>query len=161
MKKFIKIKLWSFHFVSSKAVPSFFVSVRFIVTIMAFFGYCLQYMLKINLGIAIVCMVNQTALRHEIAENNATLDFSGGLNETIRPIKSVSCLFQEASHAGDKKMVNFTNECRRWSKIKLWDLCQFGCDLYYQNVFFSMKKIDRSKDKKRKNLFCDVLYLKS
>jgi hypothetical protein len=29
---------------------------------MAFFGYCLQYMLKINLGIAIVCMVNNTAL---------------------------------------------------------------------------------------------------
>jgi hypothetical protein len=58
-------------------------------------------------------------------------------------------------------MVNFPNECRRWLKIKLWDICQYGCGLYYQNVFFSMKKIDRSKDKKRKNLFCDVLYLKS
>jgi len=30
---------------------------------MAFLGYCLQYMLKINLGIAIVCMVNHTALQ--------------------------------------------------------------------------------------------------
>ena len=29
---------------------------------MAFLGYCLQYMLKINLGIAIVCMVNNTAI---------------------------------------------------------------------------------------------------
>ena len=29
---------------------------------MATLGYCLQYMLKINLGMAIVCMVNNTAL---------------------------------------------------------------------------------------------------
>ena len=29
---------------------------------MAFFGYCLQYMLKINLGLAIVCMINNTAV---------------------------------------------------------------------------------------------------
>ena len=33
---------------------------------MAFFGYCFQYMLKINLGIGIVCMINNTALQEEI-----------------------------------------------------------------------------------------------
>lgn len=45
-----------------KKVPSFLRSIRFLLTIMAFLGYCMQYMLKINLGIGIVCMVNNTAL---------------------------------------------------------------------------------------------------
>ena len=30
---------------------------------MAFFGYCVQYMLKINMGIGIVCMINNTAVQ--------------------------------------------------------------------------------------------------
>ncbi len=32
-------------------IPPFLISVRCLLTLMAFFGYCLQYMLKINLGI--------------------------------------------------------------------------------------------------------------
>ena len=43
--------------------PKFMFSSRFLLTIMATLGYCLQYMLKINLGIAIVCMVNNTAIK--------------------------------------------------------------------------------------------------
>ncbi|CAF0884868.1 unnamed protein product [Brachionus calyciflorus] len=50
--------------------PSFLFSTRFVVTVMAFFGYCLQYMLKINMGIAIVCMVNNTALREASVSDN-------------------------------------------------------------------------------------------
>lgn len=42
--------------------PSFYFSVRFLMAILLFIGYCLNYMQKIDLSIAIVCMVNQTAL---------------------------------------------------------------------------------------------------
>jgi hypothetical protein len=58
---------------------------------MAFLGYCLQYMLKINLGIAIVCMVNHTALQSETSNiqfhNETIVPFS---NNTIESSKCVA-----------------------------------------------------------------------
>lgn len=42
--------------------PKLFPSIRLLMSILIFFGYCFQYMLKINMSIAIVCMVNNTAL---------------------------------------------------------------------------------------------------
>ena len=37
-------------FKATTQAPSFLLSVRFLLTVMAFLGYCMQYMLKINLG---------------------------------------------------------------------------------------------------------------
>lgn len=69
---------------------------------MAFLGYSLQYMLKINLGIAIVCMVNNTALHNSEPSQNLTESFD--MNSTISGGEpGVTCLFQEAS--GTQKMV--------------------------------------------------------
>ena len=34
----------------NKKIPPFLISVRSLLTIMAFLGYCIQYMLKINMG---------------------------------------------------------------------------------------------------------------
>lgn len=81
---------------TNNSTPRFFPSVRFIVTIMAFLGYSLQYMLKINLGIAIVCMVNNTAIHNNIATvDNASDQFE--INSTsIGQSSGVMCLFQEA-----------------------------------------------------------------
>lgn len=82
------------------AVPPFFCSVRFIVTIMAFFGYCLQYMLKINLGIAIVCMVNHTAINN-IQEKKHAIDNISEIFQTEKSINNMAndavCLFKETS----------------------------------------------------------------
>lgn len=91
--------------------PAFFGSVRFLVTVMAFFGYCLQYMLKINLGIAIVCMVNHTALNNlksnqifsesitlnnnsliELTTVNTNTDGNGSFSDNV---DEVICLFKE------------------------------------------------------------------
>ena len=70
-----KSKSMSFHFSNSQrwillidilfkwAEPSFVFSVRFFCMIMILLGYCLNYMQKIDMGIAIVCMTNHTALR--------------------------------------------------------------------------------------------------
>ena len=35
---------------TKKKIPPFLISVRCLLTMMAFIGYCLQYMLKINMG---------------------------------------------------------------------------------------------------------------
>lgn len=43
--------------------PSFIISTRFLLAIMIFFGVGFQYMQKIDMGIAIVCMVNSTAVQ--------------------------------------------------------------------------------------------------
>lgn len=94
----------------SNTIPPFFCSVRFIVTIMAFFGYCLQYMLKINLGIAIVCMVNHTALSHDAEMHNNLSLVPIGLNESAPAVKEVNCLFHEAADSA-KMEGEFT-----WSK---------------------------------------------
>ena len=56
--------------------PPFLMSVRFLVTIMAFFGYCFEYMLKINLGIAIVCMINNTALHEQNFQHAKNFSYS-------------------------------------------------------------------------------------
>ncbi len=92
--------------------PSFFCSVRFVVTIMAFFGYCLQYMLKINLGIAIVCMVNSTALNHmkpthhiEGIDANVSTDL---YSDQTNKAAEVMCLFKESS---GHKMVTCLSIC--------------------------------------------------
>jgi hypothetical protein len=37
-------------------------SIRFLLAILLFFGYAIQYTQKINMSVAIVCMVNNTAL---------------------------------------------------------------------------------------------------
>lgn len=36
---------------------------RFLLSMLIFFGYCFNYMQKVDMGIAIVCMVNNTALK--------------------------------------------------------------------------------------------------
>ncbi|RNA04067.1 inorganic phosphate cotransporter isoform X3 [Brachionus plicatilis] len=46
----------------STKIPRLFPSVRLLMSLLIFLGYCFQYMLKINMSIAIVCMVNNTAL---------------------------------------------------------------------------------------------------
>lgn len=38
-----------------------------------FFGYCLNYMQKIDMSIAIVCMVNHTALEKQVTHNRYLL----------------------------------------------------------------------------------------
>ena len=50
--------------------PSFIISVRFLCVMMILLGYCLNYMQKIDMGIAIVCMTNHTALK--LMESNKT-----------------------------------------------------------------------------------------
>jgi hypothetical protein len=45
-----------------KELTNLIFSIRFLVTVMIFLGVALQYAQKIDMGIAIVCMVNHTAL---------------------------------------------------------------------------------------------------
>jgi hypothetical protein len=73
---------------------------------MLFFGYALQYSQKINISVAIVCMINQTALKLDsseiqIVEESMNLNetnvtelalWDGPLNETEQ--MSNGCIFQ-------------------------------------------------------------------
>ena len=42
--------------------PSFLLSIRFLLALIAFLAYATQYTQKINMSVAIVCMINNTAL---------------------------------------------------------------------------------------------------
>jgi hypothetical protein len=54
--------------------PSFLISVRFLVALIAFLGYAVQYIQRIDMSVAIVCMVNNTALKARAASALAAVD---------------------------------------------------------------------------------------
>lgn len=53
------------NFVYCFKEPSFLLSIRFLLSMVIFFGYCFNYMQKVDMGIAIVCMINNTALKEQ------------------------------------------------------------------------------------------------
>merc|ERR1719223_2037590 len=55
---------------TSENGPSFVFSVRFLTAIIAFLGYGVQYIQRVNMSTAIVCMLNNTALK-ELKSANA------------------------------------------------------------------------------------------
>jgi hypothetical protein len=59
---------------NSKVPPSFLISVRFLCVILIFFGYCFNFMQKIDMSIAIVCMTNHTAIKM-LQQTNKTNSF--------------------------------------------------------------------------------------
>jgi len=59
---------------NSKVPPSFLISVRFLCVILIFFGYCFNFMQKIDMSIAIVCMTNHTAIKM-LQQTNKTSSF--------------------------------------------------------------------------------------
>ena len=57
------------------APPPFWISVRFLIAVLAFFGYAVQYMQRINISVAMICMVNNTALTgaNQTFDTNVTI----------------------------------------------------------------------------------------
>ncbi|CAF0884906.1 unnamed protein product [Brachionus calyciflorus] len=81
--------------------PSFIFSVRFLMAFVMFFGFCLNYMQKIDMSIAIVCMINNTALKMSHSENHALTQKIND-NFTILKNKSESSLQCPASLSHSK-----------------------------------------------------------
>jgi hypothetical protein len=84
--------------------PSFLLSIRFLLSIIIFFGYCFNYMQKVDMGIAIVCMINNTALKEHLNIVNLTIvtkSYSNN-NDTF----DSECQIIKSSHA-PKKFVCF------------------------------------------------------
>jgi hypothetical protein len=57
-----------------KGIIKFIFSIRFLISLMIFFAISLQYAQKIDMGIAIVCMVNNTALNGN-STHNKTINY--------------------------------------------------------------------------------------
>jgi hypothetical protein len=95
---------------------------RFLLAIMAFFGYCIQYMLKINLGIAIVCMVNFTAL------------------SPIHSSSNMSNQHQHHHHHNHDMMMNFTN-------LTLNNYSYFEMIKYADDIDFNVTQMSPSSEK--------------
>ena len=70
---------------------------------MAFLGYCLQYMLKINLGIAIVCMVNNTALKLAASHSH--------MNDTLNLYTNKSDIFNNYTFITNATVENDDSKC--------------------------------------------------
>jgi hypothetical protein len=79
------LKLNDDYFKGTRLFPS----IRFLIAILLFFGYATQYTQKTNMSVAIVCMINNTAL---LAQTNSTYNNSTSANVTD------PCLFK-LSHA--------------------------------------------------------------
>ena len=73
--------------VDGEAPPRFIPSTRFTLALLVFFAFIVQYAQRVNLPIAIVCMVNRTKINeHRLIFNHTTTistDLSFDINENI------------------------------------------------------------------------------
>ena len=74
---------------------------RFLIAIIAFLGYGVQYIQRINMSVAIVCMVNNTEIKRQIAVSRG-IDLSFNASEVNSSIASVAdadqCMFKEQAN---------------------------------------------------------------
>jgi hypothetical protein len=67
-------------------------SIRFLLALIAFFAYAIQYTQKINMSVAIVCMINNTALESTSSasarQNNFLLNSTEAELETAEIVNS-------------------------------------------------------------------------
>lgn len=82
--------------------PSFLLSVRFLTAIIAFLGYGVQYIQRVNMSTAIVCMLNHTAIREELISTSLDNDMSFDSNfyNTTELIES-DCYFKDVAGLSD------------------------------------------------------------
>lgn len=66
---------------------------RFLIAIIAFLGYGVQYIQRINMSVAIVCMVNNTEIKRQIAVSRG-IDLSFNASEANSPIAEVTETYQ-------------------------------------------------------------------
>ena len=79
--------------------PSFLISVRFLIALISFLGYAVQYIQRINMSVAIVCMVNNTGLAlrragEKIPSESDVQVTESSLNESFITVED-SCYFKE------------------------------------------------------------------
>lgn len=79
--------------------PSFLCSVRFMIAVISFLGYAVQYIQRVNMSTAIVCMLNNTELKNQIsiAEAENSLNFTSfEANTTVFEEDNSQCYFKVA-----------------------------------------------------------------
>jgi hypothetical protein len=84
---------------------------------MATLGYCLQYMLKINLGMAIVCMVNNTVI---MSSSSTSISYNSSDSDLFVNTSSADSTFNIQRCAGSNYQSNNENNKLKgefeWSK---------------------------------------------
>jgi hypothetical protein len=68
------------------------------IAIIAFFGYAVQYIQRINMSVAIVCMVNNTAIKQMLQSSSANLTNANLISNTSSSNQEM-CLFKELKGA--------------------------------------------------------------
>ena len=107
------------HFSRFKAHTSFdflhlvpwWTSSRLALAVLGFFGFINVYALRVNMSVAIVCMVNQTALK--IAEANSSSNDTGSKVETDQ-----QCGLLQAGNSNETDSGSFQVKFFYKSKIK-------------------------------------------
>lgn len=80
--------------------PSFIFSVRFLIALVSFMGYGVQYIQRVNMSTAIVCMLNNTELRNQLDQGTNSLNFSSDAVNATNDLEDLSkCHFQVAEGA--------------------------------------------------------------
>lgn len=69
--------------------PPFLISCRFMIAVLVFFGYAIQYMHKVDLSVGIVCMINNTWLSSTKPKLNTTSNATS------------NCYFNTIAHGDD------------------------------------------------------------
>jgi hypothetical protein len=73
------------------------------IAIIAFFGYAVQYIQRINMSVAIVCMVNNTAVKQILRSSRVNITNADSILNTSVSNQEV-CLFKELQ--GAQSLVN-------------------------------------------------------
>ncbi len=94
--------------------PSFILSVRFLIAIIAFLGYGVQYIQRVNMSTAIVCMLNHTTIKEQLISTSLDNDMSLASNlyntsQTVDAPES-TCYFKELPGKKTDAVTVFPNE---------------------------------------------------
>jgi hypothetical protein len=82
-------------------------SVRFLLSVIIFAGVAVQYMQKIDMGIAIVCMVNNTALKEQSKNGSLLLLLKGTMNSEYSQNDTDTCMFKPTHSNSTVTIFNF------------------------------------------------------
>jgi len=69
--------------------PRLIPSTRFLLALLVCLGFLVQYAQRVNMSIAIVCMVTKTRVNHELQPNSHLIHNNGGI------VQPISLLFKE------------------------------------------------------------------
>ena len=112
--------------------PRLVCSFRLAWSVVAFFGYCILYMQRVNMGIAIVAMINNTALQEKIHSNSLYHSIESAFNLSSEKYDLINTV--EAHAKNQSSLTELYRVNNNTSKTVSVEKCQFSNTLGKRSV---------------------------